>query len=253
VGVKRALISDIHGNLEALTAVLDDIRELGVNDIYCLGDIIGYGPNPCECLDTIIRIAKVTILGNHDQAALFDPDGFNPVALQAVYWTRDQLDGVGTAAAVNRRWDFLGELPRIHSEGEFLFVHGSPREPTNEYVFPEDVYNQKKMDALFGRIDKYCFQGHTHIPGVFTRDQEFITPDETDFRYQLNGGQVMVNVGSVGQPRDNDPRGCYVILNPEDKTIEFRRVEYDIDATANKIYDAPDLDNMLGDRLKSGR
>ncbi len=251
--MKRAMISDIHGNLEALNAVLDDIREFGVDEIYCLGDIIGYGPNPCECLDTIIRVAKVTILGNHDQAALFDPDGFNPVALQAVYWTRDQLDSIGAAASVNRRWDFLGELPRTHKNDELLFVHGSPREPTNEYVFPEDVYNQKKMDALFGRIERYCFQGHTHIPGIFTQEQEFITPDEVDYRYQMDERPLMINVGSVGQPRDNDPRCCYVVLDTEAKTLDFRRIEYDIEATAKKIYDAPDLDNMLGDRLKSGR
>lgn len=250
--MKRALISDIHGNVEALEAVLADIRSLNVNQIYCLGDIIGYGPDPCPCLDKVIRCAEVTILGNHDQAALFDPEGFNPVALQAVYWTRDQLDSIGSPSDINRRWDFLGELPRTHDEGDLLFVHGSPREPTNEYVFPEDVYNQKKLEALFSRVQRFCFQGHTHIPGVFTKDQEFITPEDSDYRYQLSG-PTMVNVGSVGQPRDGDPRGCYVVLDTESFEIEFRRVEYDIDRTAKKIYDAPELDDMLGDRLKSGR
>ncbi len=90
--MKRALISDIHANSEALQKVLEDIRQQGVTEIYCLGDIIGYGPNPCECLDQVMQTCEVTILGNHDQAALFDPDGFNPVALQAVYWTREQLE-----------------------------------------------------------------------------------------------------------------------------------------------------------------
>ena len=250
--MKRALISDIHGNLEALSAVLEDIRERGVDEIYCLGDIIGYGPNPCECLDAVIRHCPVTILGNHDQAAMFDPDGFNPVALQAIYWTREQLEnGTGGAAATNRRWDFLGELPRLHHEGELLFVHGSPREPTNEYVFPEDVYNQRKMDALFDRFTRYCFQGHTHIPGVFTTRQEFITPEECNYTYRLAGEKVMINVGSVGQPRDNDPRACYVIL--EDDTVTFHRIEYQVEGTIQKIYEIPDLDNMLGDRLRSGR
>lgn len=250
--MKRALISDIHGNLEALSAVLEDIRGRGVDEIYCLGDIIGYGPNPCECLDAVIRHCPVTILGNHDQAAMFDPDGFNPVALQAIYWTREQLEnGIGGAAATNRRWDFLGELPRLHHEGELLFVHGSPREPTNEYVFPEDVYNQRKMDALFDRFTLYCFQGHTHIPGVFTTRQEFITPEECNYTYRLAGEKVMINVGSVGQPRDNDPRACYVVL--EDETVTFHRIEYQVEGTIQKIYEIPDLDNMLGDRLRSGR
>ena len=121
--MKRALISDIHGNDEALNAVLSDIGAQGISEIYCLGDIVGYGPNPCECLDKIIRKAKATILGNHDQAALFDPDGFNPVALQAVYWTRDQLDSRGGVRQINERWDFLGELPRMRAEGDYLFVH----------------------------------------------------------------------------------------------------------------------------------
>ena len=195
--MKRALISDIHSNYAALRAVLDDIRQRGITEIYCLGDIIGYGPNPCECLDAVIRCCKLTILGNHDQAALFDPDGFNPVALQAVYWTRDQLENArGNPAQANQRWDFLGELPRTRAEGDFTFVHGSPREPTNEYVFPEDVYNQRKMDALFDRITKYCFQGHTHIPGVFTVTNEFITPEECNYIFPLTDEKTMINVGS---------------------------------------------------------
>ena len=183
--MKRALISDIHSNLEALSAVLKDIGAQEITEIYCLGDVIGYGPNPTECIDQV-RKFPVCIMGNHDQAALFDPDGFNPVALQAIYWTRDQLDGgVGGQAAANRRWDFLGELPRLHVETDFMFVHGSPREPTNEYVFPEDVYNQRKMDNLFNRIEKFCFQGHTHIPGVFTSSLEFYTPEDCNCEYKL--------------------------------------------------------------------
>jgi len=249
--VKRALISDIHANLEALTAVLQDIRDQGVTEFYCLGDAIGYGPNPCECLDQVIARSQVTILGNHDQAALFDPEGFNPVALQAVYWTREQLENAGGAGQINRRWDFLGELPKTHHEGDLLFVHGSPREPTNEYVFPEDVYNQRKMDALFGRVEQYCFQGHTHIPGVFTEEKKFLTPEDIESQYRLGAEKVMINVGSVGQPRDNDPRACYVVI--EDNVVNFRRVTYDVEKTAQKIYDTPDLDNMLGDRLKTGR
>ncbi len=250
--MKRALISDIHGNYEALGAVLDDIRQQGVKEIFCLGDIVGYGPNPCECLDDVMKRCRITILGNHDQATLFDPDGFNPVALQAIYWTRDQLENSSSAASVsNRRWDFLGELPRTHTEGNYLYVHGSPREPTNEYVFPEDVYNQRKMEALFSRIEQYCFQGHTHIPGVFTSRMEFITPEECNYVFRLRGEKTMINVGSVGQPRDSDRRACYVIL--DDEGITYRRVEYPVEVTRDKIYAVPELDNMLGDRLMNGR
>jgi len=252
--VRRALISDIHGNLEALEAVLADIEQQNIDEIFCLGDIVGYGPNPRECLDKVIEISRVTILGNHDQAVLFDPDGFNPVALQAVFWTRDQLDlALGHADQNNRRWDFLGELPRTHEEGDYLFVHGSAREPTNEYVFPEDIYNMAKMHDLFGRITRYAFQGHTHIPGIFRVGPDFIQPEDFGYEYALTDEKIMCNVGSVGQPRDEDPRACYVILDDEKQAITFRRIDYPFDVTAEKIYNIPSLDNMLGNRLKQGR
>jgi predicted phosphodiesterase len=248
--VKRALISDVHSNLEALLVVLNDIEQQGISEIYCLGDVIGYGPNPRECLD-LARRFQICILGNHDQAAMFDPDGFNPIALRAVYWTREQLEQGGSAAEINARWDFLGELPRTRDEGNRLYVHGSPREPTNEYVFPEDVYNQRKMQTLFDRIQQQCFQGHTHIPGVFTASGEFLSPEEFNYEYRFGGDKVMINVGSVGQPRDGDARACYTVLG--DESIVFRRLDYDVTETIRKIYREPDLDNMLGDRLREGR
>ncbi len=256
--MKTALISDIHANWEALREVLADIREQGADRIFCLGDIVGYGPNPCECLDAVMDRCEVVVLGNHDQAALFDPDGFNPLALRAVFWTREQLEqGPGTAEQIHRRCDFLGELPKIHRDSELkaLFVHGSPREPINEYVFPEDIYKQRKMEAFFGRIERYCFQGHTHIPGVFTESGEFIAPDECDYTFPLTEEKVMVNVGSVGQPRDTDWRACYAMIvdEPGDRRVEFRRVEYPVEETVRKIYAISELDNMLGDRLRSGR
>jgi predicted phosphodiesterase len=251
-GVKRALISDIHANLEALRAVLQDIRSQGITDIFCLGDIVGYGPNPCECLDEIInRCEFKTILGNHDQAVLVDPAGFNPIALRAIYWTRDTLESLGSRAAINRRLDFLGELPQKKLDGKFLFVHGSPREHVNEYVFPEDVYNHTKMDALFGKFERYCFQGHTHMPGVFTTRGVFVTPEDCNYEYPLSDEKIMVNVGSVGQPRDGNPQSCYVILT--DDRLVYRRVPYDVDTTAKKIYAIPELDNSLGNRIRIGQ
>ncbi|MBM4001498.1 MAG: metallophosphoesterase family protein [Planctomycetes bacterium] len=252
--MKRALISDIHANIEALLAVREDIREQGVERIDCLGDIIGYGPDPVECLDIVIADCRVTILGNHDQAALFDPEGFNPMAMQAAYWSREQLERArGTPEVVNRRWDFLGELPRSFEEKNLRFVHGSPREPTNEYVFPEDVYNARKMEALFAKVEQYCFQGHTHLPGVFLESGVFLSPDEFQYEYELTSEKAMINVGSVGQPRDNDPRACYVILDDLTRRLEFRRIDYDFNVTADKIYKIPSLSDTLGDRLKTGR
>lgn len=249
--MKRALISDIHSNLEALEVVLADIEQQGITEIYCLGDIIGYGPNPRECIDRVMK-CQICILGNHDQGALFDPEGFNSGAERAIFWTRDQLEmPTGSAADNARRWDFLGELPRNHRENGFLFVHGSARNPLNEYVFPEDIYNQRKMEKIFSLVEHHCFQGHTHVPGVFTQSLNFFSPDELGYQYRLTEDKTLINVGSVGQPRDGDPRACYVVL--ENNVVHFRRLEYPIDVTVKKIYDIPELDNFLGDRLREGR
>ena len=250
--MRQALISDIHGNFEALQAVLADIATQSVEQIVCLGDIVGYGPNPCECLDLVMRKSSLTIMGNHDQAALFDPEGFNPVALRAIYWTRDRLDA-GVLSVVNKRWDYLSELPKLHHQDKFMFVHGSPRDPTNEYVFPETIYDKNKMENIFTRVTQYCFQGHTHMPGVFTPDLEFIKPAQCEGVFALGKEKLMVNVGSVGQPRDEDNRACYVIIDHDARKLYFRRVGYDFETTCQKIYGVPELDNMLGDRLRTGR
>ncbi len=250
----KAIISDIHGNLEALEAVLKDIKSQGIDEIYCLGDIIGYGPNPRECVDRVMS-TRVCLLGNHDQGALFDPEGFNPGAERAIFWTRDQLEK-GDPSGNKRRWDFLGELPRSHREDKFLFVHGSARNPLNEYVFPEDVYNQRKMERIFALVEQYCFQGHTHVPGVFTETLKFFRPEDVDFQYEFGAEKALVNVGSVGQPRNGDWRSQYVVLDDNGAgttRVTFRRVEYDVDQTVQKIYAIADLDNFLGDRLRDGR
>ncbi|MGI9516022.1 MAG: metallophosphoesterase family protein [Pirellulaceae bacterium] len=250
---KRALISDIHANLEALSAVLSHIKDQAIDEIVCLGDVIGYGPDPLACLDAVMDNCQLTILGNHDQAAIFDPEGFNPVALNAIFWTRDQLEkNVGGIDRSNRRWDFIGELPRRHDEGEVLFVHGSPRDPTNEYVFPEHIYEPQRMEALMKRFEQFCFQGHTHIPGIFTEGGKFLSPESIDHKIQLGDEKMMINIGSVGQPRDENRRACYAVLDLDERIVEYHRVEYDYTVTAKKIYDIPQLDNMLGDRLSRG-
>ncbi len=222
----KALISDIHSNLEALQAVLADIeKQPNVEAIYCLGDIVGYGPNPRECVDLIMQ-CPVVLLGNHDQGAMFDPEGFNPSAERAIFWTRAQLEVPGESREhKERRWEFLAERPRTHREDGILYVHGSARNPLNEYVFPEDIYNQRKMERIFALV--------------------------IDYQYRLDGRKTLCNVGSVGQPRDGDWRACYVLL--DDDVIRYRRVEYDIDSTVRKIYEIPDLENFLGDRLRDGR
>jgi predicted phosphodiesterase len=249
----RAIISDIHSNLEALQAVLKDIKSQNVTEIYCLGDVVGYGPNPRECVDLVMENCKITILGNHDQGAMFDPEGFNPSAERAIFWTRHQLELTdGNRAQKEKRWEFLAERPRsVREDTGLLFVHGSARNPLNEYVFPEDIYNQRKMERIFSLVDKYCFQGHTHVPGIFTENLQFHSPEDFEYVWKLDGRKTLCNVGAVGQPRDGDWRACYILLDGE--SIRYRRVEYDVEATVKKIYAVGDLENFLGDRLREGR
>ena len=224
-----------------------------IETIFCLGDVIGYGPEPQACIDAVMDF-DLCILGNHDQAALFDPEGFSSTAERAIFWTRTQLEcSEPNNDDQKRRWRFLAELPRTHQVDQYLFVHGSTRNPLNEYVFPEDIYNRRKMEKIFSLVPHYCFQGHTHIPGVFTEDFRFLSPSEINFEYTFSDEKTMVNVGSVGQPRDGDPRSSYVILDDETNSIEFRRVPYDFTVTSKKIYDIPELDKFLGDRLHDGK
>jgi len=142
-------------------------------------------------------------------------------------------------------------MPRLKNEAPYLFVHGSARNPLNEYVFPEDVNNPRKMERIYGLITQYCFQGHTHVPGVFTASGSFHRPSDLGYRYRLGPEKLMINVGSVGQPRDGDTRSCYVVLTENE--IEFRRVAYPLEETVAKIYAIPELDNFLGDRLREGK
>ena len=251
-----AIISDIHSNAEALKTVLADIDRRGIQTIFCLGDIIGYGPDPGECLDLVASRSTLTLCGNHDHAVFYEPTNFNAAAEKACYWTRAVLEEEKDVAKRNNRWRFLGSLqPRIQQEG-MLFVHGSPRKPINEYLFPDDVYsNPQRLMANFERMDGTltCFCGHTHVPGVFVDDPYFEPPDELgdEPKFVIGEEKVIINVGSVGQPRDRDPRAAYVILSGDE--VEFVRVEYNIDVTARKIRDNPALDDFLGNRLFEGK
>lgn len=253
--VRTALISDIHGNLEALTRVLEDIGDQSVERIVCLGDTLGYGPNPAECVDMVANVCDWCLLGNHDYGALYEPTNFNSAAEQAAYWTRAQFDSEQDKNVAAKRWEFLGAL-RVRTQMEdFLCVHGTPRRPINEYLFPDDAINSPvKMKQIFDRIPKHSMSGHTHVPGIFTSEPDFYPPDDIDdtFEYK-NEEHIIINPGSVGQPRDLDPRASYAILDDEECKVDFFRLDYDIEEVRNKIHAIPDLSNWLGDRLLEGR
>lgn len=255
-----AVISDIHSNVEALVAVLKDIASRQIRQVICLGDVVGYGPDPRPCVDLITKHAAVTLMGNHDYAVMYEPNQFNMSAETASFWTRADLESEPDAEKRNARWEFLGSLPVKHSVsgeplgmGELVFVHGSPRRPINEYIFPDDVYNApNKVQSSLERIGHICFVGHTHVPGVFTDAPDFYSPDELESVYEVNPERkAIVNVGSVGQPRDRDNRAGYVVVEPG--KVRFVRVNYAVDVVMQKVHAIPELDNYLGQRLQEGR
>lgn len=266
-----AVISDVHANAEALKAVLADIESRGITRIICLGDIIGYGPDPLECVDLVREHCEWSLMGNHDFGVLYEPTNFNPGAEQAAYWTRAQFDAEPNQDLRARRYDFLGRLRVrvVYAPDDLplpiLAVHGSPRRPINEYIFPDDVVTAPdKVTTIFERVPRLCIVGHTHVPGVFTDEPDFYPPAElTDSSYRFSESEkAIINVGSVGQPRDLDPRASYVIIHPGSKSngttgslgrIEFIRVPYNVDVTASKIKAIPELSDWLGDRLYEGR
>ena len=276
-----AVISDIHSNLEALEAVLADADRRGVTEICCLGDIVGYGASPRECLDLVMERCAKSVCGNHDHATFYEPFNFNVGAERACYWTRQVFEEEPNKAKRDRRWECLGRLQNQSEAHGMLMVHASPRRPVNEYLFAEDVYtNPSKILANFEKLGEHhraCFVGHTHVPGVFLDDPYFEPPGElpdANFCVITEDEKAIINVGSVGQPRDHDTRACYVVVyekgeSPLDKkasanpatgaaggyraTIEFVRVEYDVEKAVKKVLAVDELDDFLGTRLLEGR
>ena len=251
----KAILSDIHGNLEALQAVLVDIAHVGVDSIYNLGDITGYGSNPIACIDLSMNMA-VVLQGTFDNAVFTGTRGFSIIPEQSINWTKQLLESpVQDAAPQRRRIQFLGGLPTSHAEGNVLYVHGSPERHLNGWVFPEDVYNPSKMEKIGKQFESVCFNGHTHVPGIHLlrspEDWHFLSAAECSDGFKLDDRKAICNVGSVGQPRDGNWRASYVLF--DGSTICFRRVEYDIEATIRKIYSIPELDNFSGDHLREGR
>jgi diadenosine tetraphosphatase ApaH/serine/threonine PP2A family protein phosphatase len=248
-----AIISDIHGNVDALQVVLEDISQRKIERIICLGDIIGYGPDPCACLDLVMQRCEWSLMGNHDFAVLYEPTSFNTSAEQACFWTRRQFEIEPDPQVRRKRWEYLGGLLIRKRFAEATWVHASPRRPINEYIFPDDVLTAPmKMQQIFDRIDHRCFCGHTHVTGVFTDEPDFYPPADLNGSYRFTEKEkCIVNPGSVGQPRDRDPRASYAILH--DDRVEFVRLDYDIDAVIGKVTSIPELSDFLGQRLLEGR
>lgn len=251
---RTAVISDIHANMAALEAVLEDIEGLGVRRIVCLGDVIGYGPEPREVLAAVAERCEWMLLGNHEEGLVENKaQDFNDRARSALEWTGDRLNDASCPEEENYAlWDHIDEMERARVEGELLFVHASPRDPVREYVLPQDALDRQKMQELYTAFEqKIAFGGHTHVPGVFEDGKFFRHQSMLDEVYRPDG-KALVNVGSVGQPRDGDPRSCYLVIE-EDGGLRFRRVRYDVERTVRKIREVPQLHDFLAARLVHGR
>ena len=251
--MKRAVISDIHANREALFAVLDDIDARGIEDVVCLGDVVGYGPEPAEVIELVRQRCRFSLMGNHDYALLTVPYGFNPVAAQAIRCHRSQLEGAcmdHERCAAHLEW--LKDRPMKIEEEGVLYVHASPRDPITEYVLESDVaYGPNdKITEIFRMIEGVCFCGHSHRPGVITEDFRWLSTAEAN-GLEVTRGRYVVNDGSVGKPRDGDPRACYVEW--DDGTIVFHRVEYPFRKTMKKIEAGGCLHSYCAERLAEGR
>ncbi len=246
---KLAIISDIHANIESLTAVLEDIENVGADNIICLGDVVGYGPNPIECLQTIEKY-DVTLMGNHEYALIEGGSRFNARAKNAIMWTQKFLQ---SSEEGRKLFDIATSLPEKKEEEGCLFVHGSPCDPTNEYILPKHSLRPQLLEPQFEKFERYCFVGHTHLPGVFELGQKFMRPEEMLMNIFMldENSKAIVNVGSVGQPRDKNPLSCYVVFDGD--SVVYRRVKYDAEKTAAKIYENPALDDFLGKRIIAGK
>lgn len=240
--MKYAIIADIHGNLEAFQTVLEDIRTQQVNQIVCLGDVVGYNANPKECLEIVRGMNLPCVKGNHDEYCSSDEDleGFNPHAAVAVKWTREQLSDD------DRQW--LRDLKYSRMVGSFTIVHATLDAPQRWGY----VLDKLAAAASFPyQNTQVCFFGHTHVPVAFMRDS--VVRGGTYSKFKIDPSKkYFVNVGAVGQPRDNNPKAGYVVFDTDAGTIELRRLDYDIPTTQRKILEAG-LPERLAERLEFGR
>ena len=247
-----AIISDIHGNWEALSVVFADIEARGIERIFCLGDVVGYGPDPDRCLNFVRERCAVVLRGNHEEALLRPPIGFHSLAREAIRWTRQRL--LSTWPNPFRMWRYrryLRSLPReAHMEGCYL-VHGSPRDPTSEYLLAREflLVDDVIADEFFRFAEPVCFSGHTHMPCVFTASRLVYPAGEDGQQIPVEDEKLIINVGSVGQPRDRDPRACYAEFTGD--RVIYHRLSYDIEQVQAKILDCG-LDGRLAERLAYG-
>lgn len=236
--MKIAVLSDIHGNLEALDAAFEYISDNDVDKVYCLGDVVGYGPNPNECVELVHDRCEMVLMGNHDYAAigLANIEYFNEFAKMSTRWTLKILSDD------NKK--YLKSLPFSHQNDELIMVHSSPTNPSHWY------YVLSLQDAIIEMqafSQELCFIGHSHVPVVFN-NKKMLRDNKVKFD---KNKKYIINVGSVGQPRDGNPQSCFVVYDDKKQQLEYVRLEYEIQKTYAKIVEAG-LPLFLAERLLKG-
>ena len=238
------ICSDIHSNATAFKAVLESMRDNGVERKVCLGDIVGYGVDTDECVDLVRENMDFCLIGNHDSVAVKNEssEGFNPYAKQAIEWTQKHLSKESIS--------YIRSLPYIFEENDICFVHASPLSPA-DWVYVTDL--EDALNAFDHFSERYCFVGHTHSPVIIASRPLAIPKILDEYEYVIaNTERLLVNVGSVGQPRDRDPRACWCLLDTETKCVRLIRVDYDIRETQNRMK-KQGMPSFLIDRLSVGR
>lgn len=243
--MRYLLISDIHGNLEALEAVLEFAEKFKPYQLICLGDVIGYGADPKSCLDLMGEQSNLVLAGNHDLAVagIISMEGFNPIAQESLRWTKEILDEDDK--------DLLANLPLQYIDGDYCFTHASPIDPMS-FHYVRTLEDVEEVMAAIGQ--RFCFVGHTHLPVIVQlSDQAGQVKIVRETRLDMDeNDRYFVNIGSLGQPRDSNPDACAVLVDDEYETIEFIRVPYDIMTSRDKII-AKGLPSYLAERLTLAR
>ena len=243
--MRFAILGDIHSNLEALNAVLEDLEKLKIDKIFCIGDVVGYGADPAECVKTAEKHFGLTVAGNHDMAVIgkVNLGWFKDSAAKAIVWTKDILSMAEK--------EYLSDLPLVDVYQDIIFVHGSLYQPEEFYYLTNKTQIMRNFD--FQEDKKICFTGHSHKPFIVLFDDvigdSFICPNQQV--YIEKHKRYLVDAGSVGQPRDGDPRASYVLYDDDDGLIEIKRVDYDIDKASVKILSAG-LPPEFAERLHDG-
>ncbi len=240
--MKYAIFGDIHANLEAFQAVLADAEQQGCTDYVCTGDIVGYASDPNECLRIVRDMDCPVVKGNHDEEAILNTslDGLNPLAKQAMEWTRAQLN--------EDERDFLTNMKLVRQVADFTIVHATLDTPGSW------TYVTNKFDAMASfsyQFTQLCFYGHTHTPRIYVKGDSVEPLEEMEVNLEM-GRKYFINVGSTGQPRDGDWRASYAVYDSDNQKVEVRRLEYDIQKAQDKIIDAG-LPEMLAHRLSLGK